>query len=85
MNLILVVVSPTNLVGPRALTQGAVRAVITSFMLYIQPRLEPDPADEANALLRILVYNTNKTAFGGDVPQISRWMLYIVPLELAGF
>jgi hypothetical protein len=42
-------------------------------MLYIQPKLDPDSNDEVTALLCILVYNANKTAFGGDAPQIPRW------------
>ena len=52
---------------------GLLSAVITSFMVYVQPKLEQDHTQEAAALLRILVYNANHNAFGGEVPQIPEW------------
>ena len=52
---------------------GLLSAVITSLMLYIQPKLDPDSSDDAAALLRVLVYNANKTAFGDEVPQVPQW------------
>lgn len=48
-------------------------AVVVTLMTYIQPQLNQDPNDEMTALLRILVYNANNSAFGGDVPQIPQW------------
>ena len=47
---------------------GLLAATITSFVLYIQPQLQQDPGDVSAALLRVLLYNTNQTIFGGDAP-----------------
>ena len=44
-------------------------AVITSFMFYIQPKLNPD-TNETTALLRTLAYNANPSAFVGAVTQV---------------
>ena len=52
---------------------GLLSAVITSFMVYVQPKLDQDHTQETAALLRILVYNANHNAFGGEVPQIPEW------------
>ena len=48
-------------------------ATITSFYLYLVPQLKPGTGDETVALLRVILYNMNKTAFGGDVPTLSDW------------
>ena len=35
--------------------------------------LQPDPADETNTLLRILIYKLDNTTFGGDIPSLGGW------------
>lgn len=52
---------------------GLLAATITAFIIYIQPQLQQDPGDETTALLRILVYNANNSAFGGDIPTLPDW------------
>jgi len=48
-------------------------AVSVTLMTYVQPRLNQDSGEETVALLRILVYNVNNSAFGGEVPQVPQW------------
>ena len=48
-------------------------AVSVTLMTYIQPKLDPDSGAEAVALLRILVYQANNSAFGGEVPEVLKW------------
>lgn len=45
----------------------------SAFIIYIHPQLQQDPNEESAALLRVLVYAANRTAFGGDVPQVPTW------------
>ena len=45
----------------------------SAFIIYILPELQKDSGDESTALLRILVYAGNNSAFGGDVPQVPTW------------
>ena len=52
---------------------GLLAATITAFIVYIQPQLQQDPSDEAAALLRVLIYTMNNSAFGGDVPTVPDW------------
>jgi len=52
---------------------GLFSAVTSAFIIEVNPKLHPDPNDETNALLRILIYNINSTAFDGNVPTLPRW------------
>ena len=52
---------------------GLLAAEITAFIIYIQPKLQQDPGDETVALLRMLIYNMNNTAFGGVAPAPVTW------------
>ena len=36
-------------------------------------QLQPDPGDETAALLRVLIYQNNNTAFGESVPALPQW------------
>jgi hypothetical protein len=77
LNILLVIVSSVNFECPRALTRvqvGLLAATITSFVLYIQPQLQESSIDDAAALLRVLVYSTNKSIFGsGPPPTLPTW------------
>lgn len=42
-------------------------------MLYVQPKLDRDPNDEIIGLLRLIVYNGDKAAFGGNAPELPQW------------
>jgi len=48
-------------------------AVSTAFVLYIQPQLQEDSGDDSASLLRILVYKTDNTTFGGSAPTLPLW------------
>lgn len=73
-----------------------ISAAIGSFMVCIQTKLDQYSNGETAALLRILVYNANKTAFGDGVPQIpqvpgvppvlssSEYILYLAVLLALG-
>lgn len=39
-------------------------------MLYVQPLLDPDPKDEIIVLLRLVVYDEDRSIAGGYIPQI---------------
>ena len=76
LNVILITVSSASFLGPRVLTCGQVSllsAVISTFIVYIHPQLQADPNEESAALLRVLLYKTDNTGFGGDVPEVPRW------------
>ena len=45
----------------------------SAFIIQVQHDLRPDPNDEAAALLRVLIYKTDNTTFGGDVPPLPQW------------
>ena len=45
----------------------------TAFVLYVHPELREDSGDDSASLLRILVYKTDSTTFGGSVPTIPLW------------
>ena len=58
------------------LTRGtgwSVSAVTSAFIIEVDPQLQPDPGDETAALLRILIYKIDNTAFGDDVPTLPQW------------
>lgn len=52
---------------------GLLSAVISAFVIAIQPELQPNTGEESVAILRFLLYNANETAFGGDVPTVPEW------------
>ena len=52
---------------------GLFSAVTSAFIIDIQSQLQSDPNDETAALLRVLIYKTDNTAFGNDVPTLPRW------------
>ena len=71
LNIMLVVVSSASFESPNTLTlvqMGLLAATTTSFILYIQPQLQRNSCDESADLLRMLLYNTNKTVFGNNPP-----------------
>ena len=45
----------------------------SAFIVYIRPQLQPDPNEESADLLRVLLYKTDNTIFGGDVPEVPKW------------
>ena len=45
----------------------------SAFVIQVQPQLQPDPNEETAALLRVLLYKTDNTTFGGEIPTIPRW------------
>lgn len=48
--------------------------MITSFIIYIQPQLQPDSSSQSASILSVLLYNMNKTAFGNDTaPTVEMW------------
>ena len=49
---------------------GLFSAIITAFITRIDSQLKPDPGDETNALLRVLIYKIDNTTFGDDVPTL---------------
>ena len=50
-----------------------VAAVTSTFIIYIQPQLQPDPNIETAGLLRVLLYKMDNTTFGDNVPEVPRW------------
>ena len=52
---------------------GLLSAVISAFIIYINPQLQSDPGEESAALLRVLIYKIDNTTFGGDVPRLPEW------------
>jgi len=52
---------------------GLFSAVTSAFVIQVQPGLQPDPNEETAALLRVLIYKTDNTTFGGDVPTVPQW------------
>jgi hypothetical protein len=44
--------------------------VTSAFIIEVDSKLQPDPGDETAALLRVLIYEINNNAFGGNVPAI---------------
>ena len=48
-------------------------AVTSAFIIEVDPQLQPDSGDETAALLRVLIYKMDNTAFGNDVPALPEW------------
>lgn len=49
---------------------GLFSAVVTAFITQIDSQFQTDPGEETNALLRVLIYKTDNTTFGGEVPTL---------------
>jgi len=47
--------------------------VTSAFIIEVNSELKPDPNEETAALLRVLIYKTDNTTFGGDVPTVPQW------------
>jgi len=47
--------------------------VTAAFVVVVHAEFQPNPSDETNALLRIIIHNQDSTAFGGEVPTIPQW------------
>lgn len=45
----------------------------SAFIVQVQSELTQDPNEETAALLRVLIYKTDNTAFGGNVPATPQW------------
>ena len=46
----------------------------SAFIIEVNSQLRPDPNEESAALLRVLIYKTDNTTFGDDVPTLPpRW------------
>ena len=52
---------------------GLFSAVTSAFVIQVQSGLQPDPNEETAALLRVLIYKTDNTTFGGEVPTVPQW------------
>lgn len=52
---------------------GLFSVVISAFIVYTSPQLQPNPNEESAALLRVLLFKFDNTIFGGDVPQVPHW------------
>ena len=52
---------------------GLLSTVISAFVVGNQPQLQQDPAEESAALLRVILYNMDKNAFGTNVPTVPEW------------
>ena len=55
------------------LQAGLFSAVTSAFILDVQYQLQPDTGDETAALLRVLIYKIDSTAFGNDRPTLPQW------------
>jgi len=47
--------------------------VTSAFIIEVGSGLQPDPNDETNALLRVLIYKIDSTTFGGNIPALPQW------------
>ena len=45
----------------------------SAFIIEVDSRLKPDPGDETAALLRVLIYEINNAALGGNIPTVPQW------------
>ena len=52
---------------------GLFSAVTAAFITEINSELKPDPNDQTAALLRVLIYKTDSTTFGDDIPVLPQW------------
>jgi len=47
--------------------------VASAFIIEVNSELKPDPNEETAALLRVLIYKTDNTTFGGEIPAVPQW------------
>ena len=76
LNTTLIFVSYAHRSNTRLLTwtqAGLFSAVTSAFIIQVHSGLQPDPTEETAALLRVLLYKMDNTAFGGDIPSIPQW------------
>ena len=76
LNTTLIFVSSVWCSGVRVLTlpqAGLFSAVTSAFIIDVQSELRSDPNDETAALLRVLIYKTDNTTFGNDIPPLPQW------------
>ena len=52
---------------------GLFSAVTSAFIIEVDPQLQPNSNDDTAALLRVLIYKIDNTAFGNDVPTLPQW------------
>ena len=45
----------------------------SAFIIQVGSQLQQDPNEETAALLRVILYQLNKTAFDGNVPPVPKW------------
>ena len=45
----------------------------SAFIIEVNSQLRPDPTEETAALLRVLIYKTDNTTFGDDIPTVPQW------------
>ena len=45
----------------------------SAFIIVVHSKFRPNPTEETNALLRVIIYKMDDTASGGQVPTIPRW------------
>ena len=45
----------------------------SAFIIQVDSQLQPDSGGETAALLRVLIYEINKSAFGNNVPTLPQW------------
>ena len=55
------------------LQAGLFSAVTSAFISLVQPQLQPDSGDETASLLRVLIYKTDNTTFGNNIPTLPQW------------
>ena len=49
---------------------GLFSAVTSAFIIEVNSELQPDPNQESAALLHVILYNMNNTAFSNNIPTI---------------
>ena len=49
---------------------GLFSAVTSAFIIEVNSQFQPDPNQETAALLRVVLYNMNKTTFGDSIPAL---------------
>ena len=52
---------------------GLFSTVASAFIIDVKSQLQPDPNDETGALFRILIYETDNTTFGTNIPTLPQW------------
>jgi len=47
--------------------------VASAFIIVVHSEFQPNLNEETNALIRVMIYTMNNTAFGGEVPTVPQW------------